>query len=100
MVKPAPDASLGTGVLKEVLRGVEMLLRFSTRPRESALDRFRRDFVSRYEEREVPLLEVLDEEIGIGFMKSQAPTAEGSPLLAGLPFPDGLDGRPLLGKGD
>ncbi len=107
LVKPAPRASLGTRVLKEVMRGVEMLLRLSPRPGDTPLDRFRQDFLSRYEEREMPLLEVLDEEVGIGFMKSQAPAAEGSPLLAGLPFPAlaGEDNLPggglrnyLLGK--
>src|SRR5262249_8614503 len=35
----------------------------------------------------MPLVEVLDEEAGIGFQASTAPTAEASPLLAGLFFP-------------
>ena len=40
-----------------------------------------RGFNERYEGREVPLLEVLDEEIGIGFERSATPAAEASPLL-------------------
>src|SRR6266536_3479477 len=38
---------------------------------------------------QVPLVEALDEETGIGFERSNSPLAEASPLLAGLPFRGG-----------
>jgi len=84
MVKPAGDSVLGGAVLDEILRGVDILRRISNR-RSDLMERFRKDFVDRYGEgREVPLVEVLDEEIGIGFEKSGDAGAEASPLLQGL----------------
>src|SRR5207253_1657412 len=50
------------------------------------LARFREAFTSRYEGREVPLTEALDEDTGIGFEPSTAPGAEASPLLQELDF--------------
>ena len=79
MAKPAPDATLGTAVLEEIIRGVDLLQRMSQpeRDQQEALERFRVAFVSRYEQREIPLVEALDEEVGIGFGDSD----ESSPLL-------------------
>src|SRR5262249_26581577 len=48
---------------------------------------FRDAFMTRYEGREVPLLEALDGEVGIGFALAAAGAADASPLLRGLPFP-------------
>jgi thiopeptide-type bacteriocin biosynthesis protein len=92
MVKPADQPVLGGAVLAEIERGFEILRRMSSR-RADLLDKFRKDFSERYGEgREVPLVEVLDEEIGIGFEKSGDAGAEASPLLQGLalgaPVPD------------
>ncbi len=89
MVKPAPDATLGGNVIEEIRRGVECLHQITPRPQKDALSAFREAFVGRYESRELPLMEVLDEEGGIGFQASQHPGAEASPLLEGLGFPGG-----------
>ena len=59
----------------------------STRPAETSLDEFRNAFRARWEDRRVPLAEVLDEETGIGFEAATGPGTEGSPLLAGLRLP-------------
>jgi thiopeptide-type bacteriocin biosynthesis protein len=85
LMKPARDVVVGESVIAEVLRGVEILHRFS-RPRlENSLDEFRRAFQDRYgADREVPLLAALDEESGIGFERSGSAAAEASPLLSGL----------------
>jgi lantibiotic biosynthesis protein len=88
MIKPAAGSSLGLDVLAEIARGLRLLRRVAEVPREEALASFRRDFVERYGHgRAVPLAEALDEEIGVGFRRSRAAAAEGSPLLAGLIFP-------------
>lgn len=87
MVKPAPEAVLGAQVVAELARGVELLRRISRfREEGDDLRRFREAFAGRYEGREVPLTEALDEENGIGF----GPTGEAgaSPLLEGLDFPE------------
>lgn len=85
MVRPAYEASLGGGVIDEISKGVEALWRIFARPMETELRRFREAFSARYEEREVPLAEALDEDLGIGFPVG----AEGgnAPLLRGLIFP-------------
>ncbi len=85
MVKPVAEAALGPAVIAELSRGVEVLHKIFGRSRMEALDNFRRDFGERYGEgRWVPLLEVLDEEVGIGYEKSRSAGAEASPLLAGV----------------
>lgn len=86
MIKPGEESAVGTAVLDEVLRGITLLRRLSPR-RSDPLEKFRSDFSERYGDgREVPLLEVLDEEIGIGFERSADVGAEASPLLQGLPL--------------
>ena len=85
MVKPVAEAALGPAVIAELSRGIEGLHKMFGRSRMEALDNFRRDFGERYGEgRWVPLLEVLDEEVGIGYEKSRSAGAEASPLLAGV----------------
>ena len=86
MVKPS-TATLGPEPLAEIVRGVMVLHRL-TRSRDQ-LAGFREAFRRRYDEREMPLAEALDEEAGIGFQRSEAPTADVSPLLHGLAFPAG-----------
>jgi len=86
MVKPSPDATLGEGVLSEVERGISILHRMTRPPRETSVTQFRDAFAERYEGREVPLVEVLDEEVGIGFEAARGPSSEASPLLADLQF--------------
>jgi len=81
LTKPA-RATLGRAVIDEIARGIELVAKLTPRVGYDPLDRFRAAFTERYEDREVPLVEALDEEIGIGFDVSQA--AESAPLLAGL----------------
>jgi class I lanthipeptide synthase len=91
MVKPGDAPRLGPAVVAELRRGVELLHRFAGRGRQELFDRFRQEFSERYGDgRWVPLAEVLDEEVGIGFEKSGAAGAEASPLLRGI----GLGGPP------
>lgn len=84
LTKPAPDASLGSGVRAAVQRAVTVL-HAQARPLEDGpLKRFRDAFVHRYDTREVPLVEALDGEAGVGYGGAGHPTA----LLRGVPFPD------------
>jgi thiopeptide-type bacteriocin biosynthesis protein len=91
LVKPGQEATLGSQVVGEISRGVRLLHQLApTRPPDG-LSRFREEFLRRYETREIPLVEALDEETGIGFEASDAPQAGASPLLAGIPFGSGSD---------
>lgn len=87
LVKPAPDMVLGDEVLTELDRGITLLRRLAPPRRPGPVEAFARAFEERYGDREVPLLEALDEESGIGFEASLAPRAAGVPLLAGLDLP-------------
>lgn len=89
LIKPADEATLGRRVVSELARGVRILHQLAPAQEPDGLSRFRQEFSRRYETREIPLVEALDEEIGIGFERSNSPLAEASPLLAGLPFGGG-----------
>ncbi|HEY1557940.1 MAG TPA: lantibiotic dehydratase [Kofleriaceae bacterium] len=85
LVKPGV-VRIGRRVAGDVAHVVAQLARITQVQLES-LDEFRRAFTARWDGREVPLAEVLDEESGIGFESPRGPGSEGSPLLAGLAFP-------------
>ncbi|HEX4965613.1 MAG TPA: lantibiotic dehydratase [Thermoanaerobaculia bacterium] len=76
MVKPVEVASLGPAVLEEINKAVNLLSRICETREHDELVSFREAFVARYEAREVPLVEVLDDEIGIGFGGSREATAD------------------------
>jgi len=88
LFKPAPGASFGGAPLREMQRVLDVLAKLRRHsPRGARLRRFREAFSERYESREVPLAEVLDEERGIGFPSDMAAASEPSPLLDDLHFP-------------
>jgi lantibiotic biosynthesis protein len=78
LYKPAPGATLGRALAQDAARAAELLCRITSRP--DPLAEFRDRFHERYEEREVPLLEALDDEIGIGLTPRP-----GSRLTGGTP---------------
>src|SRR5947199_142031 len=84
MVKPGDQPVLGGAVLAEIERGAELLVRLAVERQVEGLERFRKDFNERYEGREMPLLQALDEEVGIGFERASDFGAEASPLLRGI----------------
>ena len=87
LIKPVTTATLGDDVLEEIARAVHLLHDITPEPHEDDLSRFREAFVARWENREMPLAEVLDEESGIGFEAAEGGLAETSPLLEGLAVP-------------
>ena len=91
-----PEAgTLGEAVVREIRRGIELLHRITPMPREDPLATFTRAFIERYEGRAVPLLEVLDEEVGIGGVLW--PAVDPSPLLKDLPLSQAEPERVLWG---
>ena len=86
LTKPSDGVTLGANVVSELLRGVEILHALTRYRQHEGLRQFREQFTRRYETREIPLAQALDEENGIGFERSSSPTADAAPLLAGLPL--------------
>jgi len=83
LVRPANVATLGESVVHEIGAGAELLRSLFAREYESELSQFRQAFINRYEDREIPLAEVLDDDLGIGF-PAGAHANGNSPLLNGL----------------
>lgn len=88
MEKPAA-ITLGNRVVGDLVKAITALAKVGKFSGTSSLDAWRTAFTERWEDREVPLAEVLDEESGIGFERARGPGSEGSPLLAKLMFPPG-----------
>jgi len=86
MLKPCEKAEIETKITEEVLNAMTFMNKIAASGRqESILDRFANSFMERYEEREVPLAQLLDTEMGLDFNQSKA-GADVCPLLDGIPF--------------
>lgn len=90
LLKPEGAVSLGPRIVSEIARGVTILQRLEAGGIPDRLSRFREEFEQRYGTREVPLVEALDEEHGIGFESFRSPRGAAS-LLASVAFPDGSE---------
>jgi thiopeptide-type bacteriocin biosynthesis protein len=87
LVRPPFVATLGRALVAEIIHGVDVLRRLSPVAGHDRLHRFRAAFAERYDHREVPLVEALDEESGVGAALGEGANREASPLLRGLDFP-------------
>ena len=67
MFKEAIDVSLGNDLLNELQKAMEFLNRIIPTWNNESINQFQKRFYERYEDREVPLLEALDPELGIGY---------------------------------
>ena len=67
MYKPALHATVSRGVLKDIQQALIFLNKITTPATITHLSQFKESFTKRYEEREMPLLFVLDNELGIGY---------------------------------
>ena len=85
MFKPVNNATLNNQIANEILEAITLMNVLSIAPKETTLKKFADNFYERYEEREMPLLQVLDVESGIGY-----PVTKGdiSPLLEGYVLPN------------
>ena len=85
--KPADEAVLGPEVVAVIEAGIEVLHRLALPEDDPGLTRFRNEFVERYDTRKIPLVEALDDEVGIGFERMESPAADAPDLLGDIPFP-------------
>ncbi|HVQ15284.1 MAG TPA: lantibiotic dehydratase family protein, partial [Vicinamibacterales bacterium] len=87
LVRPAFIATLDRALVDEIIGGVDVLRRLTPHADRDELQRFRAAFAERYQQREVPLVEALDEESGVGAALVEGGNRDASPLLRGLDFP-------------
>jgi len=87
MFKPAENATLNNQIADEILEAIEFMNRLTTvgALRATPLQKFTENFHERYEEREMPLLQVMDVESGIGYPANKGDI---SPLLEGYVLPN------------
>ncbi len=67
LFRSASELVVGDDVVKEVTRGLALLHRIGAGSDSDGMGAFRTAFTARYDQREMPLVDVLDDEIGIGF---------------------------------
>jgi thiopeptide-type bacteriocin biosynthesis protein len=89
--KPAAGLVLDRRLADELLDAADVLRRLQAPPEKDPLLLFREKFLARYDTQFVPLLEVLDEELGIGLAGFGPPAADDLPLLKNLPLREKKD---------
>lgn len=67
MFKPVKEAMLSTSFVKEINGVLAFLNVITNRSPNENLRKFKDEFYNRYEEQEVPLVQVLDSELGLGY---------------------------------
>lgn len=86
MTRSVAEAMLGTDIVNELQSTMVFLNKITFSQKNKALDQFQQAFYNRYEDREIPLMEALDPEIGIGYPVNKS-TGDISPLLENLFIP-------------
>ncbi len=85
LVKPPQKCLLDVKLQNDIQKGLNWLVKLTPKKMETTLDKFFKSFLKRYDTREVPLVEALDEEMGIGYNHSPG-VGDTSPLLDDISF--------------
>ncbi|MBO4814380.1 MAG: lantibiotic dehydratase family protein [Muribaculaceae bacterium] len=81
------SATLDKNLQKQLLQGLKMLSALTPNHRHGLLENFKKRFQERYEEQEIPLLEALDPDVGVGFIVEEDRIY--SRLIGGIRLPAG-----------
>lgn len=82
--KPSSAMQLSGGVLDDLQEVIAFLGVLNGATTNTNLNKFKEEFTKRYEDDEVPLLEVMDTESGIGYPPGAHTNNDQAPLLQGL----------------
>lgn len=93
LFRPMPFGQLDTKWQQEIARALQLLNRLAPQNETGRLPAFIQRFSARYETREVPLLEALDTETGIGYMANQ--NAPFLPLTEDITVPEPEEQTPM-----
>ena len=83
LFKPTIHANLSTAILNQIKNGIEILLKVGEPYKDEQLEYFKKAFLKKYEEEEIPLTLALDPENGIGYGNIQSTEAY-APLMNDL----------------
>ncbi|HLJ26939.1 MAG TPA: lantibiotic dehydratase [Candidatus Angelobacter sp.] len=86
MMKTAAHVSLDQRLIRDILRGVDVLHSLSPSSPPDPFKGFKEDFHERYQDQAVPLLLALDDEVGIGFERKEGPEVAPEPLIDDIDF--------------
>ncbi|MFC2096536.1 lantibiotic dehydratase family protein [Bacteroidota bacterium] len=70
----------------DVLKGIEIMNRLTPKGKSENLTKFKEAFYERYEEKEVPLLQALDVESGVGYIQNSG-SGDLNPLVDNIALP-------------
>ncbi|MCL2042327.1 MAG: lantibiotic dehydratase family protein [Bacteroidales bacterium] len=84
MFKPVNKAMLDKKIVQNIQEAMALMNKISIQPSETLLSKFAENYYERYEGCEMPLLQVLDTENGIGYRES---VGDINPLLEGYALP-------------
>jgi len=88
MFKPVQQATVSRNMIKDIKQALAFLNKINAFGMRTTLSQFKDNFSRRYEDREMPLLFVLDNELGIGYMGKGS--SDISPLVDDLAMPRGI----------
>lgn len=89
LILSASHNTIGNEVLENIQKALEVLNKLSIPPASNNLSAFKSAFIKRYEDREVPLVEVMDTESGIGFLQNNTTiSGDDTPLVDDLLIPN------------
>lgn len=76
---------LDASIQKKLLKGITILNKFSSYPPINPdLEEFKTKFISSYQDSEIPLLELIDGDVGISYAINTAATLDNNPLIQGV----------------
>lgn len=90
MIRDLKESTIGRDIVDGLKSAMVFLNRISLVNKKDKLEQFKQAFQNRYEDREIPLMEALDSELGIGYSISDS-TANLSPLLNDFCMPSTND---------
>jgi len=85
MFKPVQYATVSRKIIRDIQQAMLFLNKINSSASRTNLSQFKENFFKRYEEREMPMLFVLDNELGIGYTGNAS--GDFSPLLDNLAVP-------------
>jgi len=79
MFKPVQQATVSKNIIKDIQQALLFLNKITQSTAQNNLVQFKENFFKRFEEREMPMLFVLDNELGIGYAGNRS--GDLSPLV-------------------